>query len=342
MRERLAFVDAMRGLAALGVVLYHAKEGNHVPALELKLPWLGGLLELGHFGVPVFFVLSGFVIALSLDGAQMRLSGVGWFMLRRSIRLDPPYWVAIAVQLGITLIKDGNMNHFSSGQIAAHFFYLQELIGYNQISIVFWTLCFEFQFYLVYSLLLCAPRQDLMLISAIAISLLWPLHIIPVIMPGLFLHLWHGFLLGVCAYWTLNKGFPLSLFLSFAMVVSVFGGSFSLACALAASLIVIVGLGKQLGSLNWRWIQGLGAISYSLYLIHNPVTYVTYIISEQVSEHSIMTDALWWTVSTALCLLAAWAMRNAIEKPAMAFARRVKPNLLSTQNKLTPAQERPA
>ena len=254
MRERLSFIDAMRGIAALGVVLFHAKEGNHIPALESKLPWLGYFLELGHFGVPVFFVLSGFVIALSLDKKPMGLPTVGRFMIRRSIRLDPPYWVTIIIGIGVVFAKDRTLSSFSASQIISHLLYMQELLGYREISVVFWTPCFEFQFYLSYALLMCSPRQDFALAAAIAISLLWPLHLAPVLLPGLCFHLWHGFLLGVCAYWTLNRGFPLFLFFTYAMIVAVFGGSFSIACALAASLIVVLGLRKQLDSLNWRWI----------------------------------------------------------------------------------------
>jgi peptidoglycan/LPS O-acetylase OafA/YrhL len=68
MKERLYFIDALRGLAALGVVFYHIEDAHHIPTVEARLPWIGYFLEYGHFGVPIFFVLSGFVIALSLDG----------------------------------------------------------------------------------------------------------------------------------------------------------------------------------------------------------------------------------------------------------------------------------
>jgi peptidoglycan/LPS O-acetylase OafA/YrhL len=323
MQKRLSFIDALRGVAALGVVLYHIKEGNHIPVIESRLPWLSDFFELGLFGVPIFFVLSGFVIALSLDKKRMGLATVGWFMTRRSIRLDPPYWVAIIIGIGLGFADDRDLSRFSWGQIIAHLFYAQELLGYAQISIVFWTLCFEFQFYLIYALLMCSPRQDLALGAAMAFSLLWPLHLAPIYSPGLCFHLFHGFLLGVCAYWTLNKGWPLLLFFAYATIVGAFGGSFSIACALTASLIVAVGLRKRLDCLNWRWIQGLGAISYSLYLIHNPVTDLTYRIAQRFGGHSVNSDGFWWAASLALCIFSAWIMWTAIERPSSSLARRV-------------------
>ncbi len=173
---------------------------------------------------------------------------------------------------------------------------------------------------------MCSPRQDVALTVAMAISLLWPLHILPVLAPGLFLHLWHGFLLGVCAYWTLNKGFPLPAFLGYALVVGSFGGSFSAACALTASLILFVGLRDKLDSLNWRWIQGFGAISYSLYLLHNPVTGATFRIADQISRHTVVSETVWWTISLALCISAATLLWWAVEKPSTLLARRLRVN----------------
>jgi peptidoglycan/LPS O-acetylase OafA/YrhL len=330
MKQRLSFIDALRGIAALGVVFYHIKDANHIPTLEARLPWIGYFLEYGHFGVPIFFVLSGFVIALSLDGRPMGLSTVGWFMMRRSIRLDPPYWVAIVVAIAAGFAKERTLSSFSPSQIIAHLFYMQELLGYREISIVFWTLCLEIQFYVTYSLLMCSPRQDVALMVAIAISILWPLHILPVLSPGLFLHLWHGFLLGVCAYWTLRKGFPLLVFFTYALVVGLFGGSFSTTCALAAGLIVIVGLRNKLDSLNWRWIQGLGAISYSLYLLHTPVTGATFRIADQISKHTVVSEIVWWAISLALCISAATLLWWAVEKPSTSLARRLRLNPKST------------
>jgi hypothetical protein len=58
---------------------------------------------------------------------------------------------------------------------------------------------------------------------------------------GLFLHLWHGFLLRVCAYWTLKKGFPIALFIGF-VILAAQRGSFSATCALTASVILVVGI----------------------------------------------------------------------------------------------------
>src|SRR5580765_2120755 len=156
LKKRLVFIDALRGLAASGVVLFHAIEANHVPALRAAMPgWLVSILEHGDLGVAVFFVLSGFVIALSLDDKPIGWPTVGRFMLRRSIRLDPPYWAAIVTAISFSvlasaIVRGRPVETFSVGQIVAHLFYAQDFLGYRNINTVFWTLCLEVQFYLVY------------------------------------------------------------------------------------------------------------------------------------------------------------------------------------------------
>jgi peptidoglycan/LPS O-acetylase OafA/YrhL len=152
------------------------------------------LRQQGDIGIAVFFVLSGFVISHSVARSRVTFPFVGRFMLRRSLRLEPPYWLAIALvicfaHLSARVLPGKELTSFSAGQIAAHIFYLQEMLGYPHINIVFWTLCQEVQFYLVYVLLLALSRNDpaqpmqgrataLTFAVAALISLLWPLGIL--------------------------------------------------------------------------------------------------------------------------------------------------------------------
>src|SRR5262249_34471508 len=148
----------------MGVVLFHAAEGGHIPAFlqSLPTPFAAAFLH-GNLGVAIFFSLSGFVIAHSLRALHVKPAIAARFMLRRAIRLDPPYWTAIAFTISASVISA----HLLAGktptpvtpdQIAAHLFYLQEALRYSAISTVFWTLCQEIQFYLGYALLLCAAH----------------------------------------------------------------------------------------------------------------------------------------------------------------------------------------
>src|SRR4051794_39038671 len=87
-RAQFTTLHALRGVAALWVVLFHARNYSAVYGQRLGHSIISTfLLDYGRGGVAIFFVLSGFVISHSLWGTQMRGRSVGLFMLRRSIRL---------------------------------------------------------------------------------------------------------------------------------------------------------------------------------------------------------------------------------------------------------------
>lgn len=109
------FIDALRGFAALAVVIFYAGAGNHIDRLPSAFLVVASY---GEFGVAVFFVISGFVIAHSLRDQELTATGVGTFMLRRAIRLDPPYWIAIVLAIGFSQLASVLVpGHVSKGYI---------------------------------------------------------------------------------------------------------------------------------------------------------------------------------------------------------------------------------
>ena len=343
--SRFVFVDALRGLAALAVVLFHSAEAQHVSDFLKLLPsWLQTIIHHGHLGVAVFFVLSGFVISHSLFRYRMNLNLLGRFTLRRSLRLDPPYWIAIAISLAFgavaaAVVKGRAPEDHSLGQLVAHVFYLQDILGYGNINPIFWTLCMEIQFYLVYAILLALGRNNpearfqgrrtaTLLLFAGLLSLLWPLGIGPNLPQGLFPPLWHGFLLGVGAYWAWRDRGLVPWFVVYVLFIGVpsiiNGDWFSLVCVLTAATLLSVGIADRLQSAwNWRWLQFLGTISYSLYLIHNPITGATFRVGYMITGRNAYLEALWWSASIVASITFAWVMWWAVEKPSVQLARKV-------------------
>lgn len=95
---RIRSIQYLRAIAALAVVALHAS--NRVEA-HLPAP-LGSVLHLGHAGVDLFFVISGFIMwSIGRDAP----ADPARFLMRRAIRVVPPYWVAtlawVAVMLGL-------------------------------------------------------------------------------------------------------------------------------------------------------------------------------------------------------------------------------------------------
>jgi peptidoglycan/LPS O-acetylase OafA/YrhL len=331
---RLAFIDALRGIAAVSVVLFHAREGDHIPALQRALPGFAVyVIEQGFLGVPVFFVLSGFVIALSLDGKDMTLGNAGRFFLRRSLRLDPPYWVAIALAVGFGVlanhvVQGREIEQFTVPQVLAHLVYAQDLLGYKDANTVFWTLCLEVQFYVVFALLVVFRRRVLAVAVAGFVSLLWPLGLVSIVHHGLFLQYWYAFLIGSITYYSISGKCPPAILFGILAIVCLawilHHDEFAIAAAITSGLIFCVGArGRLHDLLDWRWLQGLGAISYSLYLIHNPLTGATFRIGALLRDHSVAWDVVWWLISIIVCILAATAMWAFVERPSMKLSRRI-------------------
>lgn len=163
--RRLRGIDALRGIAALGVVLYHAVEqGKHVVPNSLaeypvRLVQFGS--SFGYIGVFLFFVISGFCI--HLQWARAKAAGIepdirfGPFWKRRIRRLYPPYVIALLLYLLLTAWTIGlNPTHFFFYDIGMHLLMLHNLDPNTCYTIngVFWTLAIEEQLYLAYFLLL--------------------------------------------------------------------------------------------------------------------------------------------------------------------------------------------
>ena len=162
---RLRGIDALRGVAALGVVLYHAVEqGKHVVPNNLmqypvRVIQLGS--SLGYIGVFLFFVISGFCI--HLQWARAKAAGAepeirfGTFWKRRIRRLYPPYVIALLFFLLLMAATVGlSFSRFFFYDVGMHLLMLHNLDPQTCYTIngVFWTLAIEEQLYLAYFLLL--------------------------------------------------------------------------------------------------------------------------------------------------------------------------------------------
>lgn len=162
---RLQSIDALRGLAALGVVLYHAVSQSQKAIPQNFLQWPVKLIQFlssfGYIGVFLFFVISGFCI--HLQWAKSKASGkersiqFGAFWKRRIRRLYPPYLIAFGLFMLMAALTTGiNVTPFFVYDVVMHLLMLHNLDPHTCYTIngVFWTLAIEEQLYLAYFLLL--------------------------------------------------------------------------------------------------------------------------------------------------------------------------------------------
>ncbi len=347
---RFHLIDALRGIAAIWVVFYHAFEGQHLEKLIETLPQFISYLffEIGDAGVPIFFVLSGFVIAHSVTRDNVNLKYLGKFTLRRSIRLDPPYWgsIVLVIMMGwlSATIKNESIDWPSFEMILAHLFYLQNILELGNINSIYWTLCIEIQFYLIFVILVSFKQRleryylsasKIVFLSVALVSLLWPTGIIKGnLHPGLFLPYWHAFLLGVFVYWSWQGKLSKYIFYIYFSIVFVFSvyhypdfgqySDFCIAAALTSILIHELSIRGHIVSANWRWIQFLGTVSYSLYLTHNTITGSSYFLIYKILGDSLTVQFFAFIITTMVCILFAYFFWFVFEKWSIKFSKKIK------------------
>lgn len=301
---RLPVLDLLRGIAILVVFGFHyfgIRNGwdfyrwdgpwRNPYVLGWDNDWLLYPITWGWTGVPLFFVLSGFVIHYQ-SIARPTFSTVS-FLQRRLWRIVPAYYVAIAVwgyHYWVTPFEWSGQWQYLSHALFIHNLFPTTFFG---ISGAFWSLGSEMQFYLAYPLVIwLRPKIGMknILLGAIALSLVtrgvlsiwfecgYPISVIWATFPVL----WMDWLLGAWVAERLQQGkrvFPGRGWLI---------GSFT--------LFFLAGLWKpsnclsfSLASLFWavlleKWVRRdwqpsrlgrigcqIGVVSYSMYLWHDPM-----------------------------------------------------------------------
>ncbi|MBC7819946.1 MAG: acyltransferase [Planctomycetaceae bacterium] len=305
---RFAFLDGLRGLAALGIAVYHIwryeppqhPEMKVYPAMEC-LPWIVDWVLLRSWvGVQFLLVLSGFVIAFTLRETWVTPREMVSFLGRRIVRLGPPYWVTLAFVLVLHVVNVTWWNlppafeePLTSGRVLAHIAFLQDVLGQTPLSAAIWTVCIEMQFYVVCVLgwglaqrLRRRSDRQSPRPSATALMLVFaPLALVSLVYwnrldstePWV-IHFLCSFFLGMVTWWTLDRTVsPLVFVASIAVVAGHLAFQWKLENALALTAALSIFVAGRTGHfhdwLNWRWLQYLGRISYSLYLIHYPVSH---------------------------------------------------------------------
>ena len=347
--ERLLFIDGLRGIAALAVLVYHFYYNSpYLATFDAILPrWLGWLFGKGWMGVEIFFVISGFVIAHSLDKDRITPKYAAGFILRRSIRLDPPYWVCILTWIGLTalsnvLVPSRTLPYPSWPQLASHLFYLQNVLGYGDIVPVAWSLCLELQFYTLYILCLLlflskrfrAFRWAGVALFAATTALSW-ISVVTRCFPNVvqkhwFVGTWYLFALGVFAAWAwAHPRFfrPLAA-LSGLLAAGLFlrwHDSIGVGVATLLAILAAMRLGKLGTWLGGDLIQFFGRRSYSIYLVHfvvglRGIDYAHRLLGDSPAAAFAATLG-----GVAATLLFSEATYRWIERPSLKLAKKVKP-----------------
>jgi peptidoglycan/LPS O-acetylase OafA/YrhL len=324
MHNRNETVDALRGLAALSVCFFHFTNGEHFR----QTSYLAPAGAYGWLGVDVFFVISGFIVPYAMLRAGYRLSAWPTFMVKRLVRLEPPYLVSIVIVILLGIASTmapgfrGPPIDWTPAQIAGHLGYLNTFLGLPWLNPVYWSLAIEFQFYILIGLtlpaLLAAPPAARL--AAIAFVTLLPMALpqvsaatigpaLPFFAAGLLTFLVTAELVRPAAYWATLAGLGTSLLATRGCVE---------ALAAVAPAAAIAGLRlPRIGPVAW-----LGAISYSLYLLHVPVGGRIVNLATRVSASPIF-ELVVVAAALALAIAAAAVLHVMVERPSQRLAARI-------------------
>lgn len=267
-KNRITELDGLRGIAAMFVVLYHfttrfsEKFDNEILSDIM-------LFKYGHYGVQMFFVISGFVIFMSIN----KIISPFEFVYKRFMRLYPTFWICLILTtlfvsfLGLELLKVNWKDFFVNFTMIPHVLNSKFLDG------VYWTLQIELCFYLFILLLLLTTTTRYITIIGLfyivcGFGLYFAFKLFPYYHHGLlffagiqFYKLWHG-----DKKWHAQVSLFAIIVLSFLFKGIELGSCISLIFGIFYLLIY-----QKLSFLSLPLFIFLGKVSYTFYLLHQNI-----------------------------------------------------------------------
>jgi peptidoglycan/LPS O-acetylase OafA/YrhL len=336
--RRIHEIDLLRGLACLAVVAFHyLYQGQRLGLLSSHAPsWVASAARLGQLGVHLFFMISGYVIFMSVQGASLRN-----FAASRASRLYPALWVAAPLTAVFAWMQLNPELQVTPFELAMNLSLVPQWFKIRFVDGAYWSLAVELQFYLLVALVL-ALRQ---LRRAEALVALWlVVSAINVLRPMYPLQFWlvvnwaPYFAAGICAYQMRTDGptparwalYLVSFVLALAYEVlphlrptrggapdPAFAAAFAVGHALLFVLFAWISL-RRSSSKGSAIVIWAGLLTYPVYLLHQ---HIGYVLIEKMAPSGL---ALGWRAALTLALVvaAATAIVVWIERPLQRSLKR--------------------
>ncbi|TJZ56790.1 acyltransferase [Streptomyces piniterrae] len=337
--NRLAALDGLRLLAALMVVFYHyvalARPWGHTTGTIF--PTAHKAAQYGWLGVEFFFLISGFVICMSVWGRT-----VGEFAVSRLTRLLPAYWAGIL--LTAVVVKTWAWPEVASprgwGTVITNLTMLQGGNNTPDVDPVYWTLFVEVKFYLIMAVVMLfgVTYRNCLILCGVwtAAAALAPVLKTPLVTEFAMPQYAPFFIAGI-AFYLMRRHRPnavlwaiviLQLLLAQRYIdyrlatnlgeaagdaLPTWPARFIIIAAFALIGAIALGAGDRI---QWKWLTTAGALTYPLYLIHLNIgmTFIDH-YRDQIPAPVLVASV------TALMLATAWLIHRFIERPVGKWLR---------------------
>lgn len=295
--SHLRFLDLFKAVAANLIVLHHL--AFYGPMSDYARPVLPELIEWleehARIAVQVFLAIGGFLAAKSLSNGQSGPAQPVQAILRRYLKLAPPFVAAMGIAVIASALATQWMTHDSISapptlaQFAAHALLLHGVLGYESLSAGAWYVAIDFQLYALLTLILWLGGRSgayrwaapVLVGSGAAASLFffnrdagwdnWAVYFLG------------SYGMGALAWWASERHRGAAGAMLLTVLIALLGGAalgldfrIRIAVALATSLALVAFArgqlrlpGQDLGITGY-----LGRISYAVFLMHFPVSLV--------------------------------------------------------------------
>ena len=350
MHTRLGFIDSLRGIAVLSVLIQHLLEQIVLTQTTGSYYWgfqavAGYYFNFGRFGVVLFFFVSGFVIPNSFPSSSTPIRD---FVTSRFFRLYPAYWLSILLAVLIFPWTEARTAPLS--QIVGNLTMFQMFFNVTNIRTAYWTLAIELIFYISCVLLFAAgflqrrmTAVGIVLVVAVLCTvasafignrMVLRLMEVALNLTAMFLGKvlrdtvierrlsWWQAVPCLIAYLAFALSVTLRLYGSTPYDEKTFFFGYSMASSYVGAALVFVAVCAVCDRVHWPVSAFVGRISYSIYLMH---AYVLTLIVYFFGAGATPLQWLAFSVAvTGLSIVVSWLTFEAIEKPMVAFGHKFR------------------
>lgn len=317
---------SLRGIASLMVCIYHLVLGNSMFFDTNSI--IEQISRYGFLGVEIFFIISGFVVPYSMLSNNYQITDLGRFLIRRSARVEIPYIASIILVLLLNYLA-GLSPNFKGGEFVMNFseffsniFYLSDFLNKSWYQPLYYTLKIEFQYYIFIGLLLTLFLSKkkvvlvMVLLSMLFLSFLNTIELFKYI---------NLFSIGILTFLFKTEKINLNYYISYILILlGVVNYQFQLEVVLVSlfSILYILFINR-----SSKFLEFLGKISFSLYLIHIPIGGKIINLGLRFVQQDYQKYLL-LCIAFIASIVFAYLFYSLIESPALKLSKKIKYNLI--------------